>query len=181
MARNVLNKKTISTIVVIIAALTLIIVLLISQNAALSKSNEELSKSTNSLLKTNQELSAKFENTTRQLEALQRNYTEITRFFGGDSNPLIQTRLGITLIERYDTNDNYLWVTGEVENMENVTGYDVKLNFKLYTYSGTDDSQILIGTMQPHQVVTIRTSVTTPLRNIINWTVEPAATFVPSD
>lgn len=176
MVRNILNKKTSSTIVIILAALTLIIVLLMSQNAALSKSNEELSKSTNTLQKTNQELAAKLENTTRQLEALQSNYTE-----GADSNPKIQTRLGTTLIERYDTNDNYLWVTGEVENMENVTVYDVKLDFELYTYRGTDDSQILIGTMQPHQIVTIRTSVTTPLRNIINWTMEPAATFIPSN
>ncbi len=176
-----MNKKTSSTIVIIIAVLTLIIVLLISQNAALSKSNEELSKSTTTLQKTNQELAAKLENTTRQLEALQTNYTQETIFLGADSNPKIQTRIGTTLIERYDTNDNYLWVTGEVENMENVTVYDVKLDFELYTYRGTDDSQILIGTMQPHQIVTIRTSVTTPLRNIINWTVEPAATFTPSN
>ncbi|MCL5949974.1 MAG: hypothetical protein M1490_05800, partial [Candidatus Bathyarchaeota archaeon] len=75
--------------------------------------------------------------------------------------------------------DNYLWVTGEVKNMENVTVYNVVLNFTLYTYKGPDLSTIVVGTMEPHQVVSIRTSVQTASGKIINWSLDAVATYLP--
>jgi hypothetical protein len=129
-------------------------------------------------MESNEELTARVTNLTSELRALQENYSKLI-LWGEETNPKVQTKLGVTVIERYDTKDNYLWVTGEVENDENITIYDAKLNFKLYTYNGVDESQIVIGTMQPHQIVAIRTAVITHLKGIINWTIQPTATFVP--
>ena len=175
------NKRASIIFVAIIIILTLVIVLLLSQNAALEKSRQDLSESNRALLNSNNELSVKLENATFNFQDLQENYTKLLNFFGQDTDPKVQTRLGATIIERYDTKEDYLWVTGEVENQENTVIYGVKLNFTLYTNDGTDSSQLIIGTMQPHQVVNIRTEVTTQLGDIINWTIEPIATFLPID
>ncbi len=171
------SKKPAIAIAVIFVVLTVTIILLVNQNFILTRSNEELLKSYSVLMELNEELTARVTNLTSELQAFQENYSRL-RLWSGETNPKVQTRLGATVIERYDTKDNYLWVTGEVQNDENVTIYDAKLNFTLYTYNGVDESQILIGTMQPQQVVTIRTTVMTQLKGIINWTIEPSAKFI---
>lgn len=171
------SKKSTITVALIIVILTVAVVFLAIQNAVLTRSTGELLKSYVVLLESNKALSAKATSLTLELQTFQENYNRL-RLWGGEKNPEIQTRLGTTVIERYDIKDNYLWETGEVENVENVTIYDFKLNFALYAYNGVNESQILIGTMHPHQVITIRTTVMTQMKIIINWTIEPTASFV---
>ena len=127
---------------------------------------------------TNQELSTRIENTTSELEAIKENYTQLESYFGPDPNPIIETRLGIKLTDWPTIGDNYPWVTGEVENTENVIVNNVVLNFTLYTYRGTDSSPIVIGAMEPHQVVSIRIDVQTSYGKIINWSLDAVATYL---
>jgi hypothetical protein len=171
------RMKTVATVAMVVI-LASMLGILITQNVALSTSNSELSKSNDELSESNDKLLAMLDNVTREWEAVKQNYTMLLSFFGPDPNPVIKTRLGIELLERVTVGDNYLWVTGEVENTENVTVYNVMLNFTLYTYRGIDNSRIVIGTMEPHQVVPIRTSIQTSLGKIINWTLDPVATYL---
>ena len=172
-------KKKILANTVLIFALILIICILFYQNLILSTSNEELTESNKKLSEKNAELSAELANVTSELTFAKQNFSSILRSFGNDSNPLIETRLGIELIDRITLGDNYLWITGEIENKENVTVYDVALNFTLYTYQGIDNAKIIIGNLEPHQVVAIRTSVMTSFGKIVNWNLEPIATYLP--
>ena len=172
-------KKKILANTVLIFALILIIGILFYQNLVLSTSNEELTESNKKLSEKNTELSAELETVTLELTSTKQNFSSILRSFGNDSNPLIETRLGIELIDRITIGDNYLWITGEIENTENVTIYNVVLNFTLYSYQGIDNDKIIIGTLEPHQVVPVRTSVMTSFGKIVNWTLEPTATYLP--
>lgn len=122
------RMKAVATVAVVVVLVSAVGIL-ISQNAALATSNDDLLKSNNELSESNNELLAMFENVTRELETVKRNYTMLLNFFGPDPNPVIETRLGIELLERPQVGDNYLWVTGEVENKENVTVYNAMLNF----------------------------------------------------
>ena len=172
------KMKAVATVAVVIILVSAAGILTI-QNAALATSNNELLKSNNKLSESYNKLLAMLENVTRELDAVKRNYTMLMNFFGPDPSPIIETRLGTELLERRQVGDNYLWVTGEVENKENVTVYNVILNFTLYTYNGVNNNKIVVGTMEPHQVVSIRTSVQTSLGKIINWTLDPIGTYVP--
>jgi hypothetical protein len=115
---------------------------LLNQNAALRTNNDELAE--------------KLENTTHELDSLKKNYTDLMNLIGanlnGELTPPIKTRLGIKLIEgqRYL---NYLWATGEVENAGNLTLYNVRLRFTLYTNNGSDVKEDIIGTLQSHQLL----------------------------
>jgi len=132
--------------------------------------------------RTNSELSKKLQDTTQKLEILTENYTDLMNILGLNSNGAlglpIQTRLGIKLMEgiRFP---NYLWITGEVENTANITLYNVRLRFTLYTTNDTDVKEDILGTMQPHQIVTTRYTAYTSLGTIISWKLEPEATYEP--
>jgi len=95
--------------------------------------------------------------------------------------PPIGTRLGIRLIDfsggRYS--DNYLWVTGEIYNAGNLTAFDVKLVFKLYTDNGTQAKQHALGTLKPHQNVSVRLTVWSEIGTIKTWDLETTATYEP--
>jgi hypothetical protein len=132
--------------------------------------------------RTNSELSKKLQDTTQKLEILTENYTDLMNILGLNSNGAlslpIQTRLGIKLMEgiRFP---NYLWVTGEIENTANITLYNVRLRFTLYTTNGTDVKEDILGTMEPHQIVTTRYTAYTSLGTITSWKLEPEATYEP--
>ena len=132
--------------------------------------------------KTNSELTKKLQSTSHELDVLKVNYTDLLNILGFDSNGglslPIQTRLGIKLTEggRYS---NFLWVTGEVENTANITLYNVRLRFTLHTTNSTDVSEDIIGTMQPHQIVTTRYTAYTSFGAITSWSLEPVATYEP--
>jgi hypothetical protein len=130
----------------------------------------------------NVELLRKLQSTTRELDALQKKYIDLLNILGVNSNGAlglpIQTRLGIRLMDggRYQ---NYLWVTGEVENTGNITLYNVRLRFTLQTTNGTDVKEDIIGTMQAHQIVTRRYTAYSSLGAITGWNLEPVATYQP--
>jgi hypothetical protein len=168
------SKKLVAALVIVLILLTSTIGILINQNAALGKANDEL-------LKANDELSSKLKTIPAEFEALKKNYTELLGYFG-TSDPKIATRLGATLIDPVNNpDDNYVWVTGEIENTENKIVYDVRLKFTLFTNNGVDTVEDLIGTMQPHQIVERRFRVDTSVGKITNWAVEPVSTFLPTN
>jgi hypothetical protein len=177
-------KGALAIVIITLIILTVIIGVLINQNANLTNTNAELLEENHELSTLHDEsieLISKLENTTFELEAIRENYTRLLDFFNHDSDPKIQTRLGGTLIEPYQNkDDNYVWITGVVENKENVTVYDVRLKITLFTNQGVDIHEDLIGTMQPHQVIDRRFAVLTSAGKITNWSIEPLATFVPT-
>jgi hypothetical protein len=144
-----------------------------SQNIILQQRNDDLSK--------------KLQNATKELEVLKRNYTDLMDIFEanskGEISPPIETRLGIKLMQGVkllqSEQRNYLWVTGEVQNTGNLTLYNVRLRYTLYTNNGTDVKEDIIGTMKAQQVVTRRFSAFSSLGAIMNWKLEPVATYEP--
>jgi hypothetical protein len=159
------TKKSIAAVFVIVILATATIAAFLGKTAA---------------DRTNIELSKKLQDTTQKLEILTENYTDLMNILGLNSNGAsslpIQTRLGIKLMEgiRFP---NYLWVTGEVENTANITLYNVRLRFTLYTTNDTDVKEDILGTMQPHQIVTTRYTAYTSLGTITSWKLEPEATY----
>ena len=134
-----------------------------------------------SLEASNLDLLVKLENATLELESLQENYTGSQSIVNVNSKPQIVTRLGMKLIDiksgRYG--DNYLWVTGEIQNMENVAAFNVQLLFKLYTDNGTQVRPVVFGTLQPFEVISIRRNVWSEIGTIESWGLEPFATYEP--
>jgi hypothetical protein len=181
-----LGKKFIIVLVIAFTLMTSATATVLNQNEFLTKTNAELLRTNNELQErygsSYEDLLLQLENASSELEAIRRNYSRLLNFFGANSEPKIQTQLGATLIEPYQNKDeNYLWVTGKVENTENVTVYDVRLKFTIFTNNGVDVKEDLIGTMQPYQVVDRRFSVLTSMGKITNWSIEIESTFIPID
>jgi hypothetical protein len=133
-----------------------------------------------SLDKTNNELLMKLENATQELNALQKNYTDLQNGLSANLGPPIETRLGIKLMDNGQRfGKYYLWVTGEVQNAGNLTAYNVNLIFKLYTDNGTQVKGLTLGTLKPHETVSIRLPVWSEIGTIKNWELEPVATYKP--
>ena len=132
----------------------------------------------------NIQLSIELEGTQQKLDEVNKNYFDLKELFEanqkGDISPPIETRLGIKVFEGIRAGfPNYLWITGQVENVGNLTLYNVKLRFTLYTANGTDVREHVIGTMQSGQVVDVRYSAYTALGTISNWKLETVATYRP--
>ena len=129
----------------------------------------------------NSELFMRLENATLELESLQKNFTDSQNYINAYLKPQIVTRLGMKLIDiksgRYG--DNLLWVTGKIQNMDNVTAYNVQLLFKLYTDNGTQVKQLVFGTLQPFEIISIRRNVWSEIGTIESWDLEPFATYEP--
>jgi hypothetical protein len=134
-----------------------------------------------SLEASNSELLMKLENATLELESLQKNFTDSQNYINAYLKPQIVTRLGMKLIDiksgRYG--DNLLWVTGKIQNMNNVTAYNVQLLFRLCTDNGTQVKQLVFGTLQPFEVISIRRNVWSEIGTIESWDLEPFATYEP--
>ena len=134
-----------------------------------------------SLEASNLGLLMKLENATQELESLQENFTDSQNYANANSKPQIVTRLGLKRIDissgRYG--DTLLWVTGKIQNMDNVTAYNVQLLFKLYTDNGTQVKQLVFGTLQPFEIISIRRNVWSEIGTIASWDLEPFATYEP--
>ena len=128
---------------------------------------------------TNNDLLKKLENTTQELESLQKDHTDLQKILNANLNPPIETRLGIRLMDNGLRFKTYLWVTGEVYNAGNLTAYNVKLIFKLYTDNGTEVRQHPLGTLKPYETISIRLSVWSLIGLIKSWDLVPVATFEP--
>lgn len=152
---------------------------LVTQNITIEQANRELQKTNQDLNDTNLALSDQIENLSTQLESINKSYSLLESYFGPNPDPLIATRLGVKIIDRPQDDSNYLWITGEVENTENVTVYNTRLNFTLYTNPKTESHTINLGTLTPHQIIEIRTSVQSSSFKILNWSLEATANYLP--
>lgn len=177
------SKKLISTLAIALILTASATGILVDQNVVLSKANDDLLRTNARLSNTleGDELILELKNVTAELKAVKKNYTDLLEFFG-TSDPKIVTRLGATLIDPVNNpDDNYVWVTGEVENSESRTVYDARLKFTLFTNNGVETIKDLIGTMQPHQIVARRFAVHSSVGKITNWSIEAVATFTPTN
>jgi cell division protein FtsB len=137
-----------------------------------------------SLDRTNDELSEKLENTTQELESLQKNYADLQNGLGvyvnPDWKPPIETRLGIKLMDNGQRfGKYYLWVTGEAQNTGNHTAYNVTLIFKLHTDNGTQVKPQILGTLKPYETISTRLTIWSDIGTITSWELETAATYQP--
>ena len=131
----------------------------------------------------NIQLSAELESAQQKLDEVNKSYFDLKKELfevnqKGDVSPPIETRLGIKVMDgsRYP---NYVWITGQVENVGNLTLYNAKLRFTLYTNNGTDVREHIIGTMQSQQTVDVRYTAFSSLGAITNWKLETVATYRP--
>jgi hypothetical protein len=163
-----MNWKTALTIVIsILLAITTVAVFL--QNSSLK--NENL------------QLSTKYENNKKELTEVNQKYADLQQEILEASkdyelSPPIETRLGIRVMPgiRYP---NYLWITGQVENVGNLTLFNAKLRFTLCTTNGTDLKEYVLGTMATHQSLDVRYTAFSSLGTIIDWKLETIATYRP--
>ncbi len=137
----------------------------------------------NSYLKKNIQLSTQYENSEKELSEANQKYSDLQQEISEanknyELSPPIETRLGIKVMPgiRYP---NYLWITGQVENVGNQTIYNAKLRLTLTTTNGTDVKEDIIGTMQSHQIVDVRFTAFSSLSTIVNWKLETVATYRP--
>jgi hypothetical protein len=122
----------------------------------------------------------KLENATQELNALQKNYTDLQNGLSANLGPPIETRLGIKVMDNGARfGKYYLWVTGEVHNAGNLTAYNVNLIFKLYTDNGTQVKTHTLGTLKPYETISIRLPVWSEIGTIESWELEPVATYKP--
>ena len=135
------------------------------------------------LKKENITLSTQYENNQKELSEVNQQYSDLQQEISESNKnyeltPPIETRLGIKVMPgiRYP---NYLWITGQVEIVGNLTLYNAKLRFTLTTTNGTDVKEDVIGTMQSHQIVDVRFTAFSSLGTIINWKLETVATYRP--
>ena len=122
----------------------------------------------------NIQLIAELQSAQQKLDEVNKSYLDLKELFEanqkGDISPPIETRLGIKVMNGIRTGyPNYLWITGQVENVGNLTLYNAKLRFTLYATNGTDVREHIIGTMQSQQTVDVRYSAYTSLGAITNW------------
>jgi cell division protein FtsB len=148
---------------------------LFAQNSALNTINNELTARINTATQTNQDLQKKLEQTTQEIEDLKNNFTSLSAVFNVD--PKIETRLGVTVMEANDgQRTQYIWFTGEVENLQGKVLYDVRLMFTLTTDRGNETKYYVIGVLDPHQVMTVRHAMFASQSNrILNWSMIPVA------
>lgn len=171
-----------------IGCLLTVIALLISVLGLLTYTNistlNDLMNENQKLTIVNRDLTQQINNITIELQDLNRSYYLLKSRLEPNISPVIETRLGIKLIDLINQNthvidDNYLWMTGEIENKENVTIYNVRLNFTLFTNRGVFVEPLVIGTLQPHQVVEIRTDIQTSTGKILNWKLDVTSSYSP--
>ena len=127
-------------------------------------------------------LQEKLANTKQELSSLQQNYTEQQQQFEKAFSPQIVAWLGekvltphLSLVPPFnDSNEEYLWVTGEVHNLGYAEAYNVTLFTYLYT---TNSTQPLLNmehfnSIDPLGVVGIREAYYAPSNsNILSWTI----------
>jgi outer membrane murein-binding lipoprotein Lpp len=145
------------------------------ENSTLNRSNNELTAKIDNATQANQDLQKELEQTKQEMQALKNNFTALSSVF--DVDPNIETRLGVEVLELNDgSRTQYIWFTGEVENMEAKTLYDVRLMFTLTTERGNETKYYIIGVLDPHQVMTVRHALFASLSDrIFNWTMIPVS------
>jgi hypothetical protein len=94
-----------------------------------------------------------------------------------DVSANIVTRLGAKLFEGgvrdvYGSISKYVWMTGEVENVGNVTAF-VSLSIRVTTSMDAEIQEEILGTLQPHQVVSVAKTIWPEQGDIVSWSITP--------
>jgi hypothetical protein len=164
---------------IVLASVLMVLVVvsgyLFAENATLNTTNNELSAKLDNATQANQDLQKKLEQTTQEMQNLKNNLTALSEVF--DLAPKIETRLGVKVMEVGDVGGTqYLWVTGEVENLQGKSLYDVRLMYTLTTERGNETKYYVVGVLDPFQVMIVRHVVFASQSNqILNWSVIPVA------
>ena len=100
-----------------------------------------------------------------------------------DVSANIVTRLGAKLFERgekdiHGTISNYIWMTGEVQNMGNVSAF-VSLSIKISTTKDVEIQEFKLGTLQPNQIVSVAETIWPEQGQITSWTITPLGYHFP--
>ncbi len=135
----------------------------------------------NSLKKSNAEYQLRLDNVNSDFNTIKQENEKLRSQFGSqvsDVTPNIVTRLGAKLFERgvrdvYGTISNYVWMTGEVQNTGNVSAF-VSLSIKISTTKGFEIQEVILGTLQPDQIVPVASTIWPENGSIISWTITPS-------
>ncbi len=100
-----------------------------------------------------------------------------------DVSANIVTRLGAKLFQDgvkdiYGTVSNYIWMTGEVQNMGTVPTF-VSLSIRISTTKDTEIQEVILGTLQPTQIVQIAKTIWPEEGEITSWTITPMGYYFP--
>jgi hypothetical protein len=100
-----------------------------------------------------------------------------------DVSANIVTRLGAKLFQGgvkdiYGTISNYVWMTGEVQNIGTVPAF-VSLSIRISTTKGVEIQEVILGTLQPNQIVQVTKTIWPEQGEIASWTITPRGYYFP--
>lgn len=100
-----------------------------------------------------------------------------------DVSANIVTRLGAKLFQGgvkdiYGTISNYVWMTGEVQNIGTVPAF-VSLSIRISTTKGFEIQEVILGTLQPNQIVQVTKTIWPEQGEIASWTITPMSYYFP--
>lgn len=100
-----------------------------------------------------------------------------------DVSANIVTRLGAKLFQGgvkdiYGTISNYVWMTGEVQNIGTVPAF-VSLSIRISTTKGVEIQEVILGTLQPNQIVQVTKTIWPEQGEIASWTITPMGYYFP--
>lgn len=134
----------------------------------------------NSLQNRNEEYQRRLDNAATEFNNL-KGEKKITNATDVSAN--IVTRLGAKLFEGgvkdvRGTVSNYIWMTGEVQNLGNVTAF-VSLSIKVSTTKDVEIQEFKLGTLQPNQIVSVAETIWPEQGQITSWTITPLGYHFP--
>lgn len=137
----------------------------LSQITFLQKSNDEYQLRLN-------ESTKEFDNLREEYEKLRNQASNVS-----DVSASIVTRLGAKLFQGgvkdiYGTISSYVWMTGEVQNTGNVSAF-VSLSIKISTTKDVEIQEVILGTLQPNQIVQVTKTIWPQQGDITSWTITP--------
>lgn len=115
------------------------------------------------------------------LESIRKDYPDLEQIYlDTGMKPPIETQLGVKLMDNgLRFGEFYLWITGNVKNNGNRTAYHVRLLFTLYTDNGTMIKDVVIGTLEAFETVSVRLTIWTEIGTIVDWKIDPVASYKP--
>jgi hypothetical protein len=132
-----------------------------------------------SLKNSNEEYQLRLDSVNRDVNFLRQENEKTLSQSGNvsDVSANIVTRLGAKLFEGgvrdvYGSISNYVWMTGEVENVGNVTAF-VSLSIRVTTSMDAEIQEEILGTLQPHQVVSVAKTIWPEQGDIVSWSITP--------
>lgn len=139
----------------------------------------------NSLQNRNEEYQHRLDKATTDFNNLEEENEKLKSQISNatDVSANIVTRLGAKLFERgerdiHGTISNYIWMTGEVQNMGNVSAF-VSLSIKISTTKDIETQEVMLGTLQSNQIVPVTETIWPEQGDITSWTITPLGYHFP--